>query len=163
MKSAERPRASSIIPVALVTQVAVSMVQQGLPSISIPLQRDLHLGLTGLGLVLGAANAATAASVYAWGRWSDRVGDRRVLLAGLLVAVPGLVAAGSTATSGHRASTIVALLIAGIGVGAGTAALARALADRFRRSVWAAHWDFVRLLFRSAAWWPQHCCRRYRA
>ncbi|GAA1966233.1 MFS transporter [Catenulispora subtropica] len=130
MKSAKPPIPASIIPVALVTQVAVSMVQQGLPSISIPLQRDLHVGLAGLGLVLGAANAATAASVYAWGRWSDRVGDRRVLLAGLSVAVPGLVAAGGAASSEYRAWTIAGLSVAGVGVGAGTAALARALADR---------------------------------
>lgn len=130
VKSAESPIPASVISVAVGTQVAVSMVQQGLPSISIPLQRDLHVGLAGLGIVLGAANAATAASVYAWGRWSDRVGDRRVLSAGLLVAVPGLVAAGVAASSGYRAPTIAGLLVAGVGVGAGTAALARALADR---------------------------------
>jgi MFS family permease len=139
------------------------MVQQGLPSIRIPIQRDLHLGLAGLGILLGAANAATAASVYAWGRWSDRVGDRRILLAGLLVAVPGLVAAGGAASSGHRASTILGLLIAGVGVGAGTAALLGRWPIGFPRDASAPCWDCVRPLFQSAAWWQQRCCRRQQA
>lgn len=120
----------AVIPTALAAQIAVSVLQQGLPSISVGLQADLHTGLTGLGLVLGTVFAATATSVFAWGAWSDRVGDRRVLLTGLPVTAAALAEAGLAVHAGSMAAAMTGLLIAGVGAAAGTAALARALADR---------------------------------
>jgi MFS family permease len=120
----------AVIPTALAAQIAVSVLQQGLPSISVELQTDLHTGLAGLGLMLGTVFAATATSVFAWGTWSDRVGDRRVLLTGLPVTAVALAGTGLAVGAESTAAVVTGLLIAGLGAAAGTAALARALADR---------------------------------
>jgi sugar phosphate permease len=78
--------------------------------------------------VLGATTLGTVGTVYGWGVLADRLGERRVLLGGLLGAAGALAAASAAASP---AALTAALLLAGALGGCTTAASARAVMGWF--------------------------------
>jgi MFS family permease len=93
---AARPRYRWVVLVAAAaTQVAFSALQTGLPALGPALRNEFGLSLPALGAVLGATTLGTVATVYAWGVLADRLGERWVLLGGLLGAAGALAAAAA--------------------------------------------------------------------
>ncbi len=129
-------RPGPVVAAALGAQLAVSAVQQGLPSIAPALQAELRIDMPAAGVLLGAVNAAGAATVWAWGAGADRFGERRVLLIGLPVAAVALAGAAAAVTARSAVMVGCALTVAGTGVAAGTAALAKALTQRTSPARW---------------------------
>jgi MFS family permease len=113
-----------VLVAAAVTQIAFSALQTGLPALGPALRIAYDLSLPALGVVLGATTLGTVGTVYAWGVLADRVGERRVLLGGLLGAAASL---GWAAAAGSPAELTAALFLAGATGGCTTAASARAV------------------------------------
>jgi sugar phosphate permease len=73
-----------ILGIGIAAQAAFSAAFQGIPTTSTVLRGAYHLTDRTLGLVLSAVSLGIAVSEVAWGIWTDRFGERRVLLTGLL-------------------------------------------------------------------------------
>ncbi|MFI7209337.1 MFS transporter [Micromonospora aurantiaca (nom. illeg.)] len=129
-------RPNAAVVAALSAQLAVSAVQQGLPTIAPALQAELRIDMPAVGVLLGAVNAAGAVTVWAWGGGADRFGDRRMLLVGLPVAAMALTGAAAAVAARSPAAVACALAAAGAGVAAGTAALAKALTQQVAPARW---------------------------
>ncbi|MGF6923675.1 MFS transporter [Paraburkholderia sp. 40] len=82
-----------VLGVGFAANASFSAAFSGIPTTAVFLRSDYHLGNHGLGLVLGMLGLGIAISELPWGLLTDRWGDRRVLLLGLLstaVALAGL-------------------------------------------------------------------------
>jgi MFS family permease len=82
-----------VLGVGFAANASFSAAFSGIPTTAVLLRSDYHLGNHGLGLVLGMLGLGIAVSELPWGLLTDRWGDRRVLLLGLLstaVALAGL-------------------------------------------------------------------------
>ena len=82
-----------VLGVGFAANASFSAAFSGIPTTAVFLRSDYHLGNHGLGLVLGMLGLGIAVSELPWGLLTDRWGDRRVLLLGLLstaVALAGL-------------------------------------------------------------------------
>ncbi|VVD79118.1 MFS transporter [Pandoraea anhela] len=66
----------------------------GIPATAVQMRNDYALGTGDLGLVLGMIGLGIAVSELPWGMLTDRWGDRRVLLVGLLVTAAALLGLG---------------------------------------------------------------------
>ncbi|MFM0605607.1 MFS transporter [Paraburkholderia sediminicola] len=81
-------RASShrwkVLGVGFAANASFSAAFSGIPTTAVFLRSGYHLGNNGLGLVLGMLGLGIAVSELPWGLLTDRWGDRRVLLLGLL-------------------------------------------------------------------------------
>ena len=117
-----------VLAAATATQVAFSALQTGLPALGPALRTEFGLSLPALGAVLGATSLGTVGTVYAWGVLADRLGERWVLLGGLLGAAGALAAASA---AGSASVLAAALLLAGALGGCTTAASARAVMGWF--------------------------------
>jgi sugar phosphate permease len=117
-----------VLAAAAATQVAFSALQTGLPALGPALRIRFGLSLPELGAVLGATSLGTVGTVYWWGVLADRVGERRVLLGGLLGSAAALVAASAAPSP---LALAVALLVAGGFGGCTGAASARAVIGWF--------------------------------
>lgn len=73
-----------VLAVGVAAQASFSMGFQGIPATGPLLQDVYHLTLNQLGLMLGAIALGIAASEVIWGLLTDKLGDRFVLLTGLL-------------------------------------------------------------------------------
>jgi MFS family permease len=73
-----------VLGVGFAANASFSAAFSGIPMTAVFLRADYHLGNHGLGLVLGMLGLGIAASELPWGLLTDRWGDRRVLLLGLL-------------------------------------------------------------------------------
>ncbi|MEA2248325.1 MAG: hypothetical protein QOH46_2854 [Solirubrobacteraceae bacterium] len=117
-----------MLAAAAATQVAFSALQTGLPALGPALRVRFGLSLPELGAVLGATTLGTVATVYGWGVLADRLGERRVLLGGLLGAAGALAGAAAAHTPAELTG---ALLLAGGFGGCTAAASARAVMGWF--------------------------------
>ncbi len=108
-----RPRA--IVAGAIGSQLAISIVQFGLPALTFALREERGVSTVEFAVLFGASGAGPALALLAVGRLCDRRGARPVLVAGALLGSSGLLGAGLVHS---LAATFVALLVAGIGAAA---------------------------------------------
>ncbi|CAB3740793.1 MFS transporter [Paraburkholderia rhynchosiae] len=73
-----------VLGVGFAANASFSAAFSGIPTTAVYLRSGYHLGNDGLGLVLGMLGLGIAVSELPWGLLTDRWGDRRVLLLGLL-------------------------------------------------------------------------------
>ncbi|WCM20293.1 MFS transporter [Paraburkholderia bryophila] len=94
MSPASSGRAAShrwkVLGVGFAANASFSAAFSGIPTTAVFLRSDYHLGNGGLGLVLGMLGLGIAVSELPWGLLTDRWGDRRVLLLGLLTTAAAL-------------------------------------------------------------------------
>ncbi|CAH2892577.1 MAG: Uncharacterized MFS-type transporter [uncultured Paraburkholderia sp.] len=108
-----------VLGVGFAANASFSAAFSGVPTTAVYLRSGYHLGNDGLGLVLGMLGLGIAVSELPWGLLTDRWGDRRVLLLGLLstaAALAGLAlfAAPSGAQVPHIATLALGLLLVGL-------------------------------------------------
>src|SRR3954451_9895440 len=136
VQSATRLRPGSryrwtVLAVGTGAQAATSAYFQGLASIAPALRQANGLSLTGLGLLLAAPTAGLVLTLLAWGRASDRFGDRAVMTVGLTGSA-GCLAGAALA---HGAVTLGLLRVGAGAVGASVnAASGRAVLAWFTSS-----------------------------
>src|SRR5580692_8271859 len=73
-----------VLGVGFAANASFSAAFSGIPTTAVFLRSGYHLGNDGLGLVLGMLGLGIALSELPWGLLTDRWGDRKVLLLGLL-------------------------------------------------------------------------------
>ncbi|MEU8587604.1 MFS transporter [Streptomyces sp. NPDC048664] len=73
-----------ILGIGIASQAAFSAAFQGIPTTSTAMRSAYHLTNGRLGIVLAAVSLGIAISEVPWGMWTDRFGERRILLTGLL-------------------------------------------------------------------------------
>jgi sugar phosphate permease len=73
----------TILAVGVGAQAALSTVQLGLPSLGPALRTEFGLSLGGVGAVLAAAGWGVLVTQLPWGWAADRIGERKVIAAGL--------------------------------------------------------------------------------
>lgn len=97
-----RSSASAILAAAVTVQVAVSVLEQGVPTLAFAFQRDLGLSAAEVGLLVSSFNVGRMAGSVPWGRAVDLYGTRTVLAVGGfgLAALAGLVSVGPDALIG---------------------------------------------------------------
>ncbi len=105
-------RSKLILALAVASQVGFSLITFGLPSIGSDIRSQWHLGPAGFGAVFAAVGVGSAVALIPAGMLVDRLGARRVLIAGGLVNAGGLTAA-AFASSGLGFGG--ALFVAGVG------------------------------------------------
>jgi predicted MFS family arabinose efflux permease len=71
-----------ILTVALTAQVGISVIDQGIPTLTGFIKADLGLSATTAGLVVSSFAFGKIFGAYAAGRAADRIGERRVLVGG---------------------------------------------------------------------------------
>jgi len=113
----------------MAAQAAASALPLGLPALGPHLRDALGLSLPALGALLAAPTAGLALTTFAWGALSDRLGERRVLVAGLTLSAALLVAA-STVTASALALGLL-LVAAGAAGACAPAASGRAVVAWF--------------------------------
>ncbi|GHF29058.1 MULTISPECIES: MFS transporter [Streptomyces] len=74
----------TILGIGIASQAAFSAAFQGIPTTSTAMRSAYHLTNGSLGIVLAAISLGIAVSEIAWGIWTDRFGERRILLTGLI-------------------------------------------------------------------------------
>jgi MFS family permease len=74
----------SILGIGVAAQASFSAAFAGIPVTGITMRADYHLSNYTLGLALGCIYLGIALSEILWGLWTDKWGERRVLLVGLL-------------------------------------------------------------------------------
>lgn len=94
------PSPSRALTAALIAQTAVSLTEQGLPTVTGFIKQDLALSATAAGALVAAIPAGRILGSYAGGRTVDHIGERTVLVAGatavgLLVVLAGLAPLGA--------------------------------------------------------------------
>ena len=73
-----------ILGIGVAAQASFAAAFSGIPVTGPILRADYHLSNQALGLVLGCIALGIAVSEIRWGLWTDRWGERRILLIGLL-------------------------------------------------------------------------------
>ncbi|BFG72324.1 MFS transporter [Paraburkholderia terrae] len=107
-----------VLGVGFAANASFSAAFSGIPTTAIFLRNGYHIGNGGLGLVLGMLGLGIAISELPWGLLTDRWGDRRVLLLGLLTTATALAAmAGFVVPHGAAAPGIVPLALGLLAVG----------------------------------------------
>ncbi|WP_410674174.1 MFS transporter [Amycolatopsis sp. cmx-4-68] len=103
-----------MLGIGVAAQASFSAAISGLPVTGTSMRADYLLTTATLGLVIGAIYLGIAVSEIAWGIWTDRFGERKVLLVGLLstAAVLALMAIGVVPSAGETPPTW--LLVAGM-------------------------------------------------
>jgi MFS family permease len=71
-----------ILAFAVVAQIGISVVEQGLPALTGFIKQDLHISAARAGLLVSAFALGRVLGSYTAGRAADRIGERTVLAAG---------------------------------------------------------------------------------
>ncbi len=124
------PRPWLMLVVAVFAQASTTVVTST-PAFLIPLlhgQRGLTLSQAGL--LAAAPNLGLVLSLVAWGAATDRWGERRILVIGLVIAT--LAVTSAMLVSGYAALG-AALVVAGVGAGSTNAASGRLVVGWFPR------------------------------
>ncbi|CAB3675855.1 hypothetical protein R8871_02271 [Paraburkholderia graminis C4D1M] len=126
-----------VLGVGFAANASFSAAFSGIPTTAVYLRSGYHLGNEGLGLVLGMLGLGIAVSELPWGLLTDRWGDRRVLLLGLLstaAALAGLAlfAAPFGSHVPHVTTLAVGLLLVGLLGGSVNGSSGRAVMAWFR-------------------------------
>jgi sugar phosphate permease len=100
----------TILGLGAAAQGSYAAIFLGLPVLAPALQAEYDLSLTRIGVLLAAPNLGSVATLLAWGLAADRIGERVVLAAGLLVAA---VALGAAAFAPVFGVLVAALVVAG--------------------------------------------------
>jgi MFS family permease len=119
-----------LLGAALVSQVGVSVVEQGIPTLTGFVKSDLRLSAAAAGGTVAAFTAGRALGSYAAGIAADRLGERRVLVVGG-VATGAVVGA---AVSFPLGLLVAALVLAGMTSAASTPAGGRLVLLAFPRN-----------------------------
>ncbi|MEX3930600.1 MFS transporter [Paraburkholderia phymatum] len=107
-----------VLGVGFAANASFSAAFSGIPTTAVFLRHGYHIGNGGLGLVLGMLGLGIAVSELPWGLLTDRWGDRRVLLLGLLTTAAALaVMAGFVVPHGAGTPGIVPLALGLLAVG----------------------------------------------
>ncbi|WP_321574171.1 MFS transporter [Paraburkholderia franconis] len=107
-----------VLGVGFAANASFSAAFSGIPTTAVFLRHGYHIGNGGLGIVLGMLGLGIALSELPWGLLTDRWGDRRVLLLGLLTTAAALAAmAGFVVPRGAGAPGIVSLALGLLAVG----------------------------------------------
>ncbi|MEM5341775.1 MFS transporter [Paraburkholderia azotifigens] len=107
-----------VLGVGFAANASFAAAFSGIPTTAIFLRNDYHIDNGGLGLVLGMLGLGIAVSELPWGLLTDRWGDRRVLLLGLLTTAAALAAmAGFVVPHGADVPGIVPLALGLLTVG----------------------------------------------
>ncbi|KIG08590.1 MFS transporter [Caballeronia concitans] len=88
----DRAHRWKVLGVGVAANASFSAAVAGIPTTAVWLRSGYHLGNAELGLVLGALGLGAAVSELPWGVLTDRWGDRRVLLTGLVSTAIALIA-----------------------------------------------------------------------
>ncbi|AKM32775.1 MFS transporter [Pandoraea faecigallinarum] len=83
-----------VLGVGVAANCSFAAAMGGIPATAVQMRSDYALGTADLGLVLGMIGLGIAVSELPWGMLTDRWGDRRVLLVGLLVTAAALLGLG---------------------------------------------------------------------
>ncbi|MEA3086104.1 MAG: hypothetical protein QOC89_3801 [Paraburkholderia sp.] len=126
-----------VLGVGFAANASFSAAFSGIPTTAVFLRSGYHLGNDGLGLVLGMLGLGIAVSELPWGLLTDRWGDRRVLVLGLLstaAALAGLAlfVVPSGAHVPHMATLALGLLLVGLLGGSVNGSSGRAVMAWFR-------------------------------
>jgi MFS family permease len=81
-----------VLGVGVAANASFSAAATGIPTTAIWMRSSYHFGNTELGLVLGVMGLGLALSELPWGVATDRLGDRPVLVTGLLATAFALIA-----------------------------------------------------------------------
>lgn len=119
-----------LLGAALVSQIGVSVVEQGIPTLTGFVKSDLGLSAAAAGGTVAAFTVGRVLGSYAAGVAADRVGERRVLVAGGVAT--GVVVAA--AVSFPLGLLITALVLAGMTSAASTPAGGRLVLLAFPRN-----------------------------
>lgn len=118
-----------LLGAALVAQVGISVIDQGIPTLTGFIKTDLGVSAAVAGVIVSCFTFGRIFGSYAAGVAADRLGERRVLVAGGLAA-GGLVALGCAAP---LPGLIVLLVAAGLASAASTPAGGRLVLVSFPR------------------------------
>jgi MFS family permease len=91
-----RPNAWRVLAVAVVAQLGVSVIDQGLPTLTGFIKADLGLTAAVAGLTVSSFAIGKIFGAYAAGVAADRFGERRVLILGSFVAAALVAVAAAT-------------------------------------------------------------------
>jgi sugar phosphate permease len=74
----------TVLKVGVAAQASFSAAFLGIPVTGTTMRGDYHLSTGTLGMVLGCISLGVAVSEILWGLWTDRFGERRILITGLV-------------------------------------------------------------------------------
>ena len=112
-----------VLGIGVAAQASFSAAISGIPVTGPSMRSAYHLTDTSLGLVLGAIYLGIAVSEILWGLWTDRFGERRILLLGLTctAAALALTAAVAVPSGGYLPSTaLLVVMMFALGVFGGS-------------------------------------------
>lgn len=126
-----------VLGVGVAANISFSAAAAGIPTTAVWLRADYQLGNAELGLVLGSLGLGVALSELPWGMATDRWGDRRVLLTGLLTTAVALLAmalfvAPSASSVPGLAWVVAAMALVGLLGGSVNGSSGRAVMRWFR-------------------------------
>ncbi|WP_449064572.1 MFS transporter [Planomonospora algeriensis] len=124
----------TVLAVGVAAQASFSAMFSGIPVTGITMRSGYGLSTGTLGLVLGCLGLGVAVSDIVWGLLTDRFGDRRILLAGLVSTGALLALMAAAVTPGDQAGVpllAVCMLAAGALGGSVNASSGRAVMTWF--------------------------------
>ncbi|GDX32205.1 MFS transporter [Actinomycetes bacterium] len=123
---------AALLAAAVIAQLSISALQQGLPALGPVLQQTFALQTSGTAALLGVGSLGTATAILFWGRLTDHTTDRLVALLGLLLTAVSLTIAGFAAMVGSLGGLVIGFVAAGVFAAAPTVALTKSIATAFQ-------------------------------